>query len=281
MNRIALVVGCFAVLACWATPVQASWAYVPPEILMADADAVVVGKMTQVDKVAGTGVVAVTEVLKGPKDLKKANVKFSAMAGGGLMHSAMITYNNDQEGIWILQKKDAGGAYPLNYPLLRQDMGKRDAVKASLAALANRKWSEPVDGLSASCLVSAGPAPKSAMGFVFVKNVGKDAVRVNSYLGARTLEVTVVAPDGTETKPDLYSWMARARLRAPQATDYPELAPGAARLVGPQYGFAIPLDKDGEHKVKVTVSNADDGKALGLKNVWVGKIVVPEAAFKL
>ncbi|MBM4043189.1 MAG: hypothetical protein FJ290_32275 [Planctomycetes bacterium] len=278
MRPIGLVVACCVGFACWTAPAAASWAYVPPEILMADADAVVVGKMTQVDKAAGTGVVAVSEVLKGPKELKEAKVKFSPMPAGGLVHSAMISFNDGQEGIWILKSKDASGAYPLNYPLLRQDKSKLDAVKAQLAALESRKWSEPVNSLAASCLVSLTPGGDTATGFVSVKNVGDRPVRVNTYVGARTLAVTVVAPDGTGAQLDLYSWLERARLRAPQASDYPELAPGAARNVGPQH-FSIPLGKKGEYRVKVTLSNADDAKTLGLKGVWTGKITVPEVTF--
>jgi hypothetical protein len=280
MSRIALLVGCCVGFACWAAPGPASWAYVPPEILMADADAVVVGKMTQVDKAAGTGVVSVSEVLKGPKELKEAKVKFSPMPPGGPVHSAMISFNDGQKGVWILQKKDASGAYPLNHPLLHQDKSKLDAVKAQLVALESRKWSEPVNGLAASCLVSLTPGANTAMGFVFVKNTGDRPVRVNNYIGARTLEVTVVAPDGTETRLDLYAWLAAALLRAAQASDFPELAPGAARNVAPQH-FSIPLGQKGEYQVKVTYSNTADGKGLGLKDVWTGKIVVPEVTFKL
>ncbi|MBM4036621.1 MAG: hypothetical protein FJ291_33210 [Planctomycetes bacterium] len=279
MRRVGLIAACCIGLWCWTAPARASWAYIPPEILMADADAVVVGKMTQVDKAAGTGVVAVSEVLKGPKGLKEAKVKFSAMPAGGPIHSAMISYSNGQEGVWILQKKDAAGAYPLNYPLLHQDNSKLDAVKAQLAALESRKWSEPVNGLAASCLVSLAPGANAAMGFVSVKNVGERPVRVNTYIGARTLEVTVVEPGGAEKQLDLYGWLAAARIRAPQASDYPELAPGAARNVGPQH-FSIPLGKKGEHKLKVTFSNPDDAKALGLKDVWTGRIIVPEVTFR-
>lgn len=278
MSRLLLVAAMAIAGISSAIPASASWAYIPPVVLIAEADAVIVGKMTQVDRAAGTGVLVVEKVLLGPAELKEAKVKFSPMPPGGLIHDAMVSYDDGQEGIWILRNKDKAGVYPMDYPMLHMGKAQLAEVERLVKIVQESKWSEPVEGLAATCIVAPAARRSPHTAYVFVKNTTDKPIRLNHHIGAKLIEAVVVAPDGKAATLDLYGYLARGRVADPKPADYRELPAGGVVIVGPREGFRMPLtDQPGEHKLRVTYANTDDGSGAEIKDVWTGKIVLPEA----
>lgn len=118
----------------------ASWAWVPLVDRVAGADLVVVGKITKVGPGPGAGmakndvgILTVRRVLKGPGQVKQVKLLFPS-ARGGLMHSAMITYKQGQDGGWILRKDRQGNFYTALYPRDYQQPEKLKYLEAAVDA---------------------------------------------------------------------------------------------------------------------------------------------------
>ena len=267
----------------------ASWVYMAPELYLDEAEAVVVGKMTNVDAEKGTGTIAVSEVLKGDEDLKEVKARFSAMPkskdGVVMMRSTAIVYRQGQDGVWVLLRtsRNDEGAYAVNLPWLHYDAVQTEEVKKHLAELAQRPWSEPVGGLSASTLVHQRPgAEDNPLIYVALKNVSDEPIRVSDYRGQRLLGVAIIEPDGARREPDLYSYLVMIRLAPPTVKDLPELAPGEVRYVAFRQGVSSgPLVKEGLYTVLATYRNTDDGKTQKLANVWTGEVSAPPVQLRV
>ena len=267
-------------------PSLASWAYVAPETYFDEAEAIVVGKMTQVQKYEGTGVIAVTQVLKGDEGPApmKVRVRFSAVPkprkdGMTAHQSDTIAFHEGQEGIWLLipRLRDETGTYRVNMPLLHYDRHGVERVSRMIAARKALPWGEPVDGLAVRALVHRQqPQARRVHIYLAVKNVSGEPMRVSDWRGHKLIQATIVAPDGTVRQLDLYSFLQLMRLAAPKRTDFPELAPGEVRYVSFRSGFgAGPLEKEGVYEVRLSYTNRDNGEALKLANVWTGTITAP------
>ncbi len=271
--------GAGIIVAVFLAPVAwASWAYISPDVQLDEAAAVVVGKMTAVNAEKGTGVIVVAKVIKGDRQLKTVKARFSARsqpAKGGRMiitaSSADIHYRNGQEGVWVLVNKDRNGAYKFDSPGLFKNLKRLPEVKARLAALAARKWSRPVKGLSLSIL----PHQMDALNYqiyVAFKNTSSRPIRVSNYGLKARLTVTLIGPDGKAK--ELYNNTKsgrKAKMAGPRERNYPEIAPGQVRYIWFRYGLAAgKLDRNGTYQVKVTYKNKDKAERLKLKNVWTG-----------
>lgn len=280
-----IIVAVFFVPAVWAC-----YAYISPEVELDEAAAVVVGKMTAVNAEEGTGVIVVSKVIKGDQQLKTVKARFSARRqpakGKGekmiiTASSADIHYRDGQEGIWVLVNKDRNGAYKFDSPGLFKSLKRLPEVKARLAALAARKWSRPVKGLSLAILPHqiGGSQSLNYQVYVAFKNTSSQPIRVSNYELKARLTVTLIGPDGKAK--ELYNNTKSTKVKqlikrsappaAPQERNYPEIAPGRVRYIWFRYGLAAgKLDRNGTYKVKVTYQNKDQAESLKLKNVWTG-----------
>jgi hypothetical protein len=271
-----------------ASQALASWAYVAPELYVDEAEAIVVGKMTRVEKYEGTGVIAVTEVIKGDPDLKEVKARFSALPrpvkdGAMVWRSDTISYPEGREGVWILlaAHRDENGAYALNMPNVSYRTEDAQKVRDMLAELERQPWSEPVKGLAARTLFHRPPNAPFGMLHLAVRNAGEEPLRVSDYHGHRLVEAVIVEPDGTKRNVDLYSSLESRRLAPPKVDDFPLLRPGERRYVVFRYGFNTgPLDKQGVYEFRLTYRNTHDGSGLEIENVWTGEVAAPVVKFE-
>ena len=263
--------------------------YVAPETYLDEAQAIVIGKMTNVDAEEGTGEIAVTDMVRGDKELRHVAARFGKRPKpqGGvalIMEDGPVTYEEGQEGIWLLRPRDRDehGTYDLGEYHLFYDLDQLDHLKETMAALEKLPWGEPVGGLAARTLVHAPPWPNQRLIYVAVKNVSEKPLRISDYIGHRALAVTLVLPDGTEQPIELYEFLQRVKLKAPEQKDYPVLAPGDVRYVGFWAGISTGnLTLKGVYRVKASYSNADKGGAvLGYDVAWTGTVNAPEVTFE-
>jgi len=270
-----LVLGLATVVVCGSS-VWASWAYVAPELSTLQAEAIVVGKMTDVDKAAGTGTIVVSRVLKGDPKLQKAPARFSAMPPGGMRHSAMMTYPEGREGVWLLlaSKKDENGAYRLNYPGLYRRTQDITRVQAEISLADRLAWSKPVGGLSAATLVHNPRHAKFRLLYFLVKNVSDKAVRIPILRGDDQARIVIESPDGT--KKVLVNNKGKVEDRFAKAMYFPELPPGQVSCLRWQMGVnSGTMDKPGVYTITMSYKNTFDGRNLKMGNVWTGTIAPP------
>ena len=248
------------------------------------AQTVVVGKITNIVKqkevnggalVWGRASVAVSVVLKGEKANEvKATVAMQIDPNfGSAMASTPRVYRVGDEGIWVIM---AEGIVSHEYGLF--DKKQLDEVKATLADLDKRAWSEEVAGLK----VWAGAAkhdwhPRNPQQVVFaVKNVSKSTIWLprSSYEGVVTAIVRDSAGKEFELRGlgDRHPPDGRAVCRP--------LEPGRTRYMHPDsedYGFiVVPRDMlPGKYTVTVSLANTHDGQTPGESkpvNAWQGKV---------
>ena len=105
--------GLLLVVMCHASPVFGSWAAVPLEILVDNADLIVAGHVVKVkdggfrdgQRPHDVAVVQVATVLKSRFGAKHPKVvHIGQPARGGLQTSIDIRFKSDQQGIWLLTK---------------------------------------------------------------------------------------------------------------------------------------------------------------------------------
>lgn len=278
MRRTALwPVMAILILGAAAPAALASWAYVAPETYLDEAELVVVGKMTQVNSEAGTGVIAITEVLKGDADAKQAQVSFSAVPRRQdgrpiMMHSAMITYAEGADGVWVLvgNMRDANGRYRLNTPGLHYQPQQVERVRVMLALLKEQPWGEPADGLCARTLVhrTRGTVNWALVHFA-VKNVSDAPISIPG--GMRVRAVLTGLDEGPKVLVD------GSITNRPGAEPAPvKIAPGEARYVVYRYGVNTGQLQPGAYTVSVSLSYP---KADGEQDVWAGELAAPGVKF--
>ena len=245
------------------------------------AQTVVVGKITDIARekeehhgnlVWGSATVTVSGVLKG----EKANtVKMTVVMQmpPEPAQSPPHVYRVGDEGIWVIMPD---GRPSHGYGLL--DKRRLDEVKAALADLDKRVWSEEVSGLK----VWAGAAkhdwhPRNPQQVVFaVKNVSKSTIWLPRPLYDGV--VTAIARDSAGKEFELRGLGDRQPPDG-RAVCRP-LEPGKTRYMHPNsedYGFImVPRDMPpGKYTVTVSLANTHEGQTPGESkpvNAWQGKV---------
>lgn len=178
------------------------WAWTDPQVLVDQADYVVQGTITDVNREAGQANIEVEETLKGTAK-KKIPVKFAPVkeAGGMILSdSSEIRYGEGMKGIWILDRPDANGRYDLSYPPRRMQVEELNQAKALVADFNNIKWSKPVNGLVAAVRAhrpSVQNKPVSMFDlYLVVKNVSDKRLFVQAAGGAMTMNFKLQGPQG-------------------------------------------------------------------------------------
>lgn len=242
--RCALFVACAVAALCGTA--RASWIWIPPEVLIDDAEYVVTGEMTEVNPAAGTGVLKVADVLKGPdRTTKTIPVSFSGR--GGPMLSTAIFFKDGQDGVWIMSQKDDAGRFRLNgHPGQHMDRDKLADAVHMIRKLDMTPWGEPVGGIAVRTLLCPGTGTGNSWHIhVGVKNVSDKPIQVPEHVAHAALRLTVTGPDG-DTRPLPYPV---PRIMLPPGGGLRELAPGESFYANPQ-GLQVPgLDAFGAYKV--------------------------------
>jgi hypothetical protein len=278
-----------------------SYAYVPPEILLDGAELVVAGRMTEVSPEEGTGVVRITEVLKGDKRLQSVRVQFSKVAsnaagvqlwrGGGVMMVQARPllpmgprFSDGQAGVWVLDaaNRTKEGGYRITTPMQYRREQDVDSVKDTLARLEKLPWSKPVNGLASRVLLHR---PGRSTYFLIchaVKNAGDKPLRVCRYSGYRLVSAEVGREGGAADSIDLYGNLESRRLRPVAEQDFVVLKPGQTAYLPFPYGFNSGKREAGKsYKVRVVYTYPEDVSGLKLEGVWTGTVKAPEAEIRL
>jgi hypothetical protein len=206
MKRIAQTTLMAAAMAVTVSTTRASWAYVPLELRLAGADLVVVGKIDRLtdnfkvgERMHDVGAITVQRMLKGPGNLKEAQVAWPGKARFAL--STDIRYRVGQQGIWILTR-DAKqpNVYRANYPTDYQAAANLPKILAALKKLSKMKWSPAKAGLQMAVLVEqrdmrgakvrVGGKPVKALAqasvYLMARNATGKPVHVANYLRSAT-----------------------------------------------------------------------------------------------
>lgn len=270
---------------------RASFAAVPLEILVDEAEVIVLGKVTKVEETKITrkfgnaerkydaAVIEVAAVLKGPEKLKE--VRVAQPAKGGLEVSTDIRFKEGQEGVWILNRQAEPNFYWATHPSQFQPAGEKDALVKLRQGRAQVPASKPVNGLVARAEVfKSGDA---AVWFS-LKNVSDKPVMICNYLGNRPLSVEWTGPDGKKRESKHYAFLAAVLLQPLSKDDFLTIPPGGVLFLGPG-GRPAPIRFEdaeaGEHKVTVGFTNKEDGKQFKLPGVWTGKVEAPAVTFQV
>jgi hypothetical protein len=261
------------------------------------AETVAVGKIVDIieDKPAegdlittGRATIAVSEVLKGKPVKEIAVVVAVGMAKDAevMMASPPRLYSKGEEGIFVVMA-DGRPSHAHGF----QEKKRVDDVKAMLADLEKRTWSEEVGGLR----VWAGLTQydwnfKQDMIIFAVKNVSKSVVWLPEPIQDGIVSVVMRDAAGKET-----NLLARVQFpRKDPTVRCTALAPGETCYVHPSlinYGaIGIPPDlAPGKYEVRITLTNQrkgtipDHGPRPGEAPVdaWKGKVAAPPVAIEI
>ena len=286
---------------------EASWAYVPQEIRMMQADLVVVGTITKLGngivqngRAYDVGVITPTTLLKGK--LKKnavIRVAWPAARGGGLRVSTDIAFRVGQKGVWVLTADKTHPVYWANYPTDYQPMTKLAEMRKKLANLKNIKWSKATNGLQvgmiveqrdmlgANVLVNGKRVKAIARLSVYplMKNVSDKPMQVVDHNQDRPVSIAFRGPGGKPIDVNLYGNSPKQNVE-PKSHNFQKVSPGGVVTMG--YGYGLPIcTKSGEYTITLSYKNKRDGKLLNINHVWQGeatstttKVEVPVKAEK-
>jgi hypothetical protein len=270
---------------------QASWAYVPQEIRMMQADLVVVGTITKLGngitqngRAYDVGVIAPTKILKG-KPKKKADIRVAwpASRAGGLRVSTDITYRVGQKGVWVLTADKTRPVYWANYPTDYQPVSKLAQIRKKLAHLNNIKWGKAKNGLQVGLIVEQrdmrsanvkvnGKSVKAVARlsvYPLMKNVSDKPMQVVDHYQDRTVSITFHGPSGNPIDVNLYGTAPKQNVD-PRSHSFKKVAPGQVVTMGNGYGLPI-CTKSGEYTITLSYKNGRDGKTLNIDHVWQGQ----------
>lgn len=290
---------------CGLDTAAAMWAPAPIEVLIDQADLVIAGKVTGVapagfalhNRPQSIATIDVLRVLKSlPGHGQPKLVKLAQPAVGGLALSTDLAYRVGQEGIWLLRRDDANGVYVVNHPSQYQPADQWKTLSALVVARQKLAGSKPVAGLVARSEVFTTTQPKGPTSFevrLSLQNITDKPITICMYNGNKPLQAEWITPDGEQAESVHYKWLERVRLAGVQASNFETIPAGGVRYIGassPETGIffqsalgrpsaAINTVGPGEHQVTVSYVNAEDGKPLGLENVWTGTIVAPALTF--
>lgn len=279
--------------------VQASWAYVPQEIRMAEADLVVAGKVEKLGEdiekngtVYEVGIIKPSTILRGkPKTDGVIRLAWPKRTPGGLrMSTDLPTPKVGEASIWVMQADEKLPVYWATYPTDRQPLAKLDEMKKKMETLKKIQWSEPKDGLYIGVFIEQRNMRESQVqvkgkpvkalakmsAYTLFWNSTDKSVQLVSYPYDDQFAIELTDPDG---KPIEVQTTITAPQRPPiKKHNFVEAAPGRVRTVG--YGFQLPMaTKPGDYTLKLRYKNARDGKDHGFDNVWQGEISTPAVKF--
>lgn len=251
----------FIALLVFASPIFADWAEVPLEMLVDEADLIVVGKVTKIqdggfftlgpnksDHILkqDVAVVEISAVLKSPPQFGKQKVVHVGQKAMGKVTSADIRFVPGQEGIWLL-RKDSGqdkicvmkgdllvpdperNVYWAKHPSQLQKEKEQKKLAALIEARAMVKGGKAANGLvaRAELLEAAG---KFQVRFS-LKNVSDKPIAVCDYVGHRPLQVQWTGPDGKALQSKHYDWLAFADIAGLEKTNFVTIQPGGIRFI--------------------------------------------------
>lgn len=295
--------GCAVLTLCAVTmssqTVEASWAYVPQEIRMAEADLIVAGTVEKMgEDVEKKGAVYETGIIKASVFLRgkaKANnvirLAWPKRNPGGLRLSTDLPAPKvGESSIWVMQADEKLPVYWATYPTDRQPMDKLDEMKKKMATLKKTQWSEPKDGLyvgvfierrdmrKSKTLVNGKPVKALAQmsAYTMFWNSTDKSVQLVSYPYDDQFTIELTDPDGQPIQ-------VQTTVTPPQKPpirkhNFVEVRPRRVRTIG--YGFQLGMaTKPGEYTLKLHYKNARDGKNFGFENVWKGETSTPDVKF--
>lgn len=284
---------------------QASWAYVPQEIRIMQADLVVVGTITRTamaikkdGRTYAVGVIKPTMILKGkPKMNQEIRVAWPAPRAGGLSVSTDIIYRVGQKGIWVLTADKTLPVFWANYPTDYQALGKLAEVRKKLANLKNIQWGKASNGLQVGLIVEQLDVRKSKSVvdgkpvkaisqlsiYPVLKNISDKPMQVVDHFQDRPISIALSGPDGQPIDVKIYGDAPKQAVD-PKTYNFRAVLPGRVSTVG--YGYRLPLCiRAGEYTITLRYQNDRDGVPLKIDNVWQGqaesravKVAVPAKA---
>ncbi len=274
----------------------ASFAYQAPEVALDQAEAVVIGTMTQVDAEKGTGSIQVKEVIKGDKNLKSIPARFSARpkprkitTKDGKTRIMMAprmcgaAYRKEgQSGIWVLGGKDKNKRYWVTGPRSFLPVNQLPKVKSMLAKLAKRQWTKPVDGLSLSIVIHRMGNDVSYLAYTVFRNTGDKPLRIPTRADTASFKLILNSPGGKAKT--IFDTRQLRLMRQKASSRQKILQPGQSAYIFSTYGINLGrLDETGKYIVEATYENHNDGSKIEskpTKHYWTGSLKA-EATFKV
>lgn len=275
----------------------ASWAAVPLEVVVDQADLIVAGKVTKIQdggfaigiRKHDVAVLEVSRVLKGPAGTPK--VVHIAQPGMGIVSSADIRFSPGQRGIWLLTRDPERNVCWARHPSQVQDDKEEKKLTALVDAREKVAGGPAVKGLVARAELVERPGTFEVR--FSLKNVTDKPITVCDYVGNQPLQVQWLGPDGKMHKSNHYAWLAFADISALMKGNFPSIPPGGVRFIGSQgmatgIVFLAPTEKParsfnqaqvGKHRVTVSFATKQDGKEFGVENVWTGTVTANEVSF--
>jgi hypothetical protein len=252
-----------------ATPIHASWAQVPLEVLVDDADVIVVGKVTKVrdggfftlgpnkfDHLVkqDVAVVEISAILKGSPRFGKPKEVHIGQSGLEKVTSADIRFRPGQRGIWLLTKVPGTdkvvvmkgdilvpdpdrNVYWAKHPSQFQTEKEEKKLTALIEARAKLSGGKAVNDLVARAEVvqqkpEKGPAYMEVR--FSLKNVSDKPITICDYVGNQPLKVQWIGPDGKTLRSDHYGWLRFADIAGLNRSNFVTIPAGGVRRIGPQ-----------------------------------------------
>ena len=281
--------------------VHGSWAYVPQEIRMAEADLVVAGTVEKLGEdvekngtVYEVGIIKPSLILRGKAKVKgDIRLAWPKRNPGGLRLSTDLPAPKVGEAsIWVMQADEELPVYWATYPTDRQPMDKLDEMKKKMETLKKTQWGEPKDGLyigifieqrdmrNSKALVDGKPVKALAQisAYTLLWNSTDKPVQLVSYPYDDQFAIELTDPDGEPIE-------VQTAITVPQKPpikkhNFVEAKPGCVKTIG--YGFQLGMaTKPGDYTVKLRYKNVQDGKNFGFESVWKGETSTPDVKFNV
>ena len=280
-----LIVAMFAV----AAPAHADWAAVPLDVLVDEADVMVVGKVAKIQdggfaigsRKYDVAVVAVSDVLKSasgkPKEIH------IAQPGMGMVTSADIRFSAGQQGIWLLTKDPERDVYWAKHPGQFQVEKEQKELMTLLEARSKVAGGTPTKGLVARAELIESPAHFQVR--FSLKNVTEKPITFCEYVGHQPVQVKWIGPDGFVYSSKHYNWLKAARIAALDKRNFVVIQSGGVHFINHPVKFVTDAAKAGlsdnvaligENKITVSYTSNEEGKPFGLENVWTGTVTAKE-----
>ena len=292
-NRIVMI-GVFVGL-CVSTASLAvgSWAYVPQEVRMAEAQLVVHGKiagLTDSVNKNGTeyevGIIEPIQVLKGkaPEVIKLAWYK--PKPGAPTLSTQLPIPKQGEESIWVLMADEKLPVYWATYPTDRQPASQLNEVKRRLKTVESLKWSKPVHGAQLAVFVESRDLRDSNVRvngkvvkaleqlscYPLLRNVSDETIQWCNYPYDSQFSVDFRGPDGEPI--EVKTGITNPRKPPLQARHFVPADPAQVKMMG--YGYQLGhVTQPGDYILEMTYANDRGGKPVGVKNAWTGKVTTP------
>lgn len=250
-----------------ATPAFADWAEVPPEVLVDEADLIVVGKVAtiQVEPFFTIGprksdhavyhdvaVVEVASVLKASPHVGKPKEVQIGQPGKKIVTSADIRFRPGQQGIWLLTQDPGRNVYWGKQGVWLKDpdrhvywakhpgqfQSEKEAKKITDLVEARSKvpGGKPTNGVVARAEILETPGSFQVR--FSLKNVSNKPITFCDHVGNRPLQVNWIGPDGQALKSKHYDWLKAADIAGLAESNFVTIPPGGIRFVGSRESYA-------------------------------------------